>query len=110
MIIISMFLYGILPNYGVEEQWTMLYKTANENAIKKIQNQFECCGFNTTLDRAWPFVYGTQDGSADQCERMYKRTRSCVDPWRRAEQIHARLFTAVIMVNFLIKVYEHCRI
>src|SRR5439155_569185 len=46
-----------------------------------------------------------EDGfGADQCQRTYRRDRSCVGPWRQAEQINAGVFFTVVTVIFLVKV------
>ena len=93
------------PNCRLEEQWARLYRNKDGNAIRRIQDRFECCGFNTAVDRAWPFPHGRpEDGyGADQCERMYGRDMPCVGPWRQAAQINAGLLFTVVMVVFVVK-------
>jgi hypothetical protein len=93
-------------NCGLEEQWSRLYREKNANAIMRIQNRFKCCGFNTMVDRSWPFPHGRpQDGfGAHQCERMYSRNTSCAGPFRRAERIHAGVFFTVATALFTVKV------
>lgn len=96
----------IVPNCGLEEQWKRLYMNKNADAIRRIQDRFDCCGFKTAKDRAWPFPHGKpEDGfGADQCVMMYGRDRACVGPWRQAEQISAGVFLIVATVIFLVKV------
>jgi hypothetical protein len=96
----------IVPNCGLEDQWKRLYTNKDADAIRRIQDRFDCCGFNTAVDRAWPFPHGRpQDGfGADQCKRTYGRDRPCVGPWRQAEQINAGVFFTVATVLFLAKV------
>lgn len=95
----------LVPNGGLEEQWALLYRK-DQNAIKRIQDTFECCGFNTTVVRAWPFLHRNLADTygEDQCEMMYKRAMPCVGPWRQAEQINYRLFTTIAIVIFVVKV------
>jgi hypothetical protein len=68
-----------------------LCKDKDVNAIRRIQATFDCCRFNTVIDRAWPFPHGRSDenNGADQCERIYRHDRPYVGPWRQAEQINA---------------------
>ena len=93
-------------NCRFEEQWMTLYKSKQASAIARIQDRFECCGFNTPVDRAWPFPHGRPgDGfGADQCTRTTGRVRSCGGPWRQAEQLEAGLFFMVAKVTFIVKV------
>jgi len=88
---------------GLEEQWKRLRMAKDETAIKKIQDTFDCCGFNTVLDRAWPFP---SDGVDDkECQRRFHRTQSCAGPWRQAEQTNAGVFLIVAAVIFVGKVW-----
>ncbi len=79
----------------------------DETAIKRIQNTFDCCGFNALADRAWPFP--SKDIDARECQRRFDRTQSCAGPWRQAEQINAGLFLIVAAVIFLGKVWMYFR-
>jgi len=76
------------------------------NAIRTIQDRFHCCGFNTAVDRAWPFPRGKpEDGyGADQCTKTYRRDRPCVGPWRQAQQKNAGFFFALATIIFVTKV------
>jgi hypothetical protein len=108
-IIATLSLGNIFPDCGLEEQWARLYRDENADAIRRIQDRFNCCGFNTAVDRAWPFPHGRpEDGyGADQCERMYGRQRSCGGPWGQAKQINAGVLFTVATVILVIKV---CRV
>ena len=85
---------------GLNEKWQQLFAGKNERAIKDIQNAFECCGFRTVKDRAWPFP----NTSASPCAAILRRTRSCAADWRRAEQTSAGLLLFVAIAVFVIKV------
>jgi hypothetical protein len=93
-------------NCGLEEQWKRLWMSKDEAAIKRIQNRFDCCGFNSVLDRAWP-VPGKEVG-VGECQKRFDRTQSCAGPWRQAEQINAGLLFTVAAVIFVIKVCSLC--
>jgi hypothetical protein len=105
-IVATLSLTDIVPNCGLEEQWQRLYSNKNGDAIQRIQDRFSCCGFNKVKDRAWPFPQGTPEDNrgADQCRRLYGRDRSCVGPWRQAQQINSGLLFTVAGTIFVVKV------
>lgn len=108
-IIATLSLTYIVPNCRLEERWTKLYKNKEGDAIRRIQDRFNCCGFNTAVDHAWPFPHGRpEDGfGADQCERMFGRTRPCSGPWGQWVRINAGLFFTVAATIFVAKVRKH---
>jgi hypothetical protein len=89
-------------NCGLENQWMHLWRTKNGAAIRRIQDRYECCGFNSVVDRAWPFPVG--GNTPHTCEIRFERTRSCAGPWRQAEQVNAGIFLIVAAVIFVTKV------
>jgi len=95
----------ITPSCRLEERWSSLYSNKDSGAIKRIQDRFDCCGFKTVKDRAWPFPHGRpQDGfGSDQCIKIYGRESSCLGPWRQSGQINAGLLFGVAMILFLVK-------
>ncbi|KAH8590259.1 tetraspanin Tsp3 [Bisporella sp. PMI_857] len=84
---------------GLNEKWQKLFSERNERAIKDIQDSFNCCGFRTVKDRAWPFI----QGQPSPCALTFGRTNSCLGEWRKAEQTTAGLFVLVAVVVFVIK-------
>jgi len=84
---------------GLETRWQSLFAEKDARAIKAIQNTFDCCGFNSVKDRAWP--WGVQHPSA--CGEVYGRNKSCLGEWRKAEQINAGLFVLVAVFVFIMK-------
>lgn len=89
-------------NCGLDDQWKQLFMNRDETAIRRIQDSYDCCGFNTVLDRAWPFPAKGVNASA--CQERFDRTQSCAIPWRQAEQLNAGLFLTVAAVIFAAKV------
>jgi hypothetical protein len=85
---------------GLDQRWQFLYREKNEKAIRTIQDSFDCCGFTSVLDRAYPFP---TNGSSE-CSDVYGREKSCFAEWREAEQTNAGLFLLVAVVVFVIKV------
>ncbi|KAG6003222.1 hypothetical protein E4U21_002254 [Claviceps maximensis] len=63
--------------------WQRLFRHHDADAIRRIQDEFHCCGFNTVRDRAWPFP---DHKSAGRCADMYGREVSCAQPWLAALQ------------------------
>jgi len=85
---------------GLNDRWQRLYSAKNGQALRAIQDSFDCCGFNKVTDRAVPFG----GGLASQCAAKYNRDLSCLDPWRQAEQTNAGLLLLVASILFIVKV------
>jgi len=64
---------------GLESRWQQLFIAKDENTIRAIQDRFECCGFRSVKDKAWPFP-GT-GVSAKACVERYGWERSCEGHW-----------------------------
>jgi hypothetical protein len=88
---------------GLDKRWLSLFREKNEKAIRTIQDSFDCCGFNSIYDRAYPFTDGTP-GNRSSCPDVFKRDKWCSADWRKAEQTNAGLFLLVALVVFVIKV------
>lgn len=101
-IIVTLSLTYVLPPSslicGLKDRWQDLYGHKNKDAIKTIQDAYNCCGFLTVKDRAWPF------GNPSVCGETFGRSNSCMKAWRKAEQTNAGLFALVTVVVFIIKV------
>lgn len=80
-----------------------LFRSKNEGAIRRIQDAFDCCGFKSTLDMAWPFV--AKNIGAGECVARYRRNTACEAAWRQTEQVNAGLLLLVATVVFAIKVF-----
>ncbi|KAH7386259.1 hypothetical protein BKA64DRAFT_711489 [Cadophora sp. MPI-SDFR-AT-0126] len=85
-------------NCELGTRWQMLWRMKDANAVRTIQDALNCCGFNTVLDRSWPF----EDPTA--CSKTFNRNQPCVRPWRRSEQNMAGLLLLVAVIVFIIKV------
>ncbi|KAK0112104.1 hypothetical protein ONS96_001363 [Cadophora gregata f. sp. sojae] len=85
-------------NCELGSKWQSFWRMKDGIAIRTIQDALNCCGFNTVKDRSWPF------GEATTCSKTFKRTQSCVVPWRRSEQNMAGLLLLVAVIVFIIKV------
>jgi hypothetical protein len=105
-VIATLALTHIVPpsslNCPLYEQWMRLFRNKDETAIRRIQDRYDCCGFNTVLDHAWPFP--AKEVFAGECQERFGRTQPCAGPWRQAEQINAGLFLIVAAVIFVTKV------
>ena len=87
---------------GLERRWMALFRNKNAEAIRRIQEQFQCCGFRNVQDRAWPFP--DRGHTARACVEAFDRSRGCLGGWRQMEQITAGLILLVAVMTFLIKV------
>ncbi|KAL9025133.1 MAG: hypothetical protein Q9196_005995 [Gyalolechia fulgens] len=82
------------------QRWQSLWSAHDGDAIKRIQDAHNCCGFKTIKDRAWPFA---GNKGAETCSIMYEREQNCLPGWRRDRQIHAGLILLVAIGTFLVK-------
>ena len=85
---------------GLNDRWTVLYRLQNEKAIRAIQDSYDCCGLRNVRDKAYPF----NSTGHSFCTEITGRTKSCLDDWKKAEQINAGLFVLVALVVFVLKV------
>lgn len=82
---------------GLRKRWETMFKSKNAEAIRTIQDAFECCGLINSRDMAWPFPDKTHDTHA--CENMFRRNTGCMGAWKAEEkQIAGLLLGAVGMV------------
>ncbi|KAH9893676.1 hypothetical protein F4778DRAFT_784170 [Xylariomycetidae sp. FL2044] len=80
-------------NCSLETRWQRLWRSHDGRAIERIQDSFNCCGFNSVKDRTWP---------REGCQDMYRRHSSCVGPWRASMQrISGIEFSVAVAVGIL---------
>jgi hypothetical protein len=84
---------------GLHERWQKLFRNKDLEAIKTIQDAFNCCGFTTSRDMAWPFPDKTHDVHA--CENRYGRSNGCLPAWKAEEQQVAGLLIGVVAMVFI---------
>ena len=87
---------------GLERRWGSLFSNKNADAIRRIQEQFQCCGFRKVQDRAWPFP--DKRHTARACVEAFDRSNSCLGGWRQMEQVTGGLILLIALVTFLLKV------
>ncbi|KAI4126894.1 MAG: hypothetical protein LQ338_003508, partial [Usnochroma carphineum] len=85
----------------LSERWLALWEAHDSNAIRRIQDARQCCGFRSTKNMAWPF---DGDQGVATCSHTYRRERSCLPAWRRDLQINAGLILLVAVGTFSVKV------
>ena len=87
---------------GLERRWSALFSNKNAEAIRRIQDQFQCCGFRSVQDRAWPFP--DRSHTVKACVQAFGRSSSCFGSWRQMEQVTGGLILLVAVVTFVLKV------
>lgn len=87
---------------SLQTRWRKLYMEKNGRAIRDIQDAFDCCGFFSVKDQAYPFP----GQRPSECSVVFRRSKSCFGPWRKAEQINAGLILFVAVGVFVIKVCQ----
>ncbi|KAI0153241.1 hypothetical protein GGR57DRAFT_149790 [Xylariaceae sp. FL1272] len=98
VILATLTLQGVVPGPGldcdIENSWQRLWHKHDAHAIERIQNTFDCCGFRSVLDRAWP---------RQSCPDIYDRRTSCFLPWQSSIQRTSGLEFAVAIVIGIIQ-------
>ncbi|EPE09488.1 tetraspanin tsp3 [Ophiostoma piceae UAMH 11346] len=61
--------------------WQRLFIGKEKDAIRRIQDTFNCCGFNSVRDRAWPFAEDINRGGGVACAERFGREVPCAGPW-----------------------------
>lgn len=93
---------------GLDDKWHSLFHNRDVDRIRRIQDQFRCCGLHSVYDMAWPFQDKTHVKSP--CAESFDRQQSCFPAWRAEEQKVAGLLLLVSILVFLWQVSrDHCR-
>ncbi|KAJ5714428.1 uncharacterized protein N7483_011609 [Penicillium malachiteum] len=91
-----------LSTCNIEQQWQSMFKAKNADAIRTIQDSFQCCGLRSTRDRAWPFKDRTHGDNS--CELQLGYTRSCLTPWRGQQQTASWMIFAAALLIVALKI------
>jgi hypothetical protein len=102
-VLATFFLGNAIPSSArsclLSTQWQELYSRHDGEAIRRIQDALNCCGFRTVKDRSWPFP---SEGQLVNCAVQFGRTTPCAAPWTTALQATSGLeFGVVLGVGFL---------
>jgi len=87
---------------ALRERWETMFRGKDSEDIRRIQDAFGCCGFNSPRDMAFPFP--SQGHGADTCMVRYDRDTACVDAWRNEERKVAIMLLVIPLAVFLWKV------
>ncbi|KAF1929453.1 uncharacterized protein M421DRAFT_419984 [Didymella exigua CBS 183.55] len=79
---------------GLRRQWQSLFRAKDSSSLRAIQDQYNCCGFTSSHDMAWPFP--GKGVSQDACEKLSGNTKGCLGPWKADEQHIAGLLMGVV--------------
>ncbi|RDA88452.1 hypothetical protein CP532_6689 [Ophiocordyceps camponoti-leonardi (nom. inval.)] len=88
-------LHGLVPSplvvdFLLEERWNDLFLTGGRDSpLELVQDSFDCCGFRTVDDRAFPF--------GRSCAEEYHRVSACRIPWAKAMQTTSAIDFAVVL-------------
>lgn len=91
---------------GLDRNWDKLFRARNGDGIRAIQDRFQCCGYRTIKDRAFPFQAvdpSTGKTVPSTCARDFGRSESCLAFWRRAEQSNAGWLLLIVVIVFILK-------
>ncbi|KAK7724310.1 hypothetical protein SLS64_000644 [Diaporthe eres] len=90
---------GATRDCGLSSIWVRLFRTKDAQSVKAIQDAFECCGFRSVKDMAWPFP------PVDiACAQRFDRALPCRGPWTSALQRSAGVELGVIVVVAILQV------
>jgi len=101
-VIATLALTYIIPPSSLDcslaRRWLELYRVRDTDGIRAIQDSFTCCGFRTVTDMAFPW------GEPSSCPTTFERNKSCLGPWRQAQQKNAGMLLLVAITVFIVKV------
>lgn len=80
-------------------RWQALFRSKDEQGIRLIQDAFQCCGFRSVRDMAWPFP-----PAAVQCAARFDRTMACQGPWTAALRRGAGVELGLVLAVGLLQV------
>lgn len=107
-ILLTYALSALNPNFlscQLETQWLALFRHKNSASIRNIQDRFDCCGFKSVLDKAWPFPSKLEKHGADACVRAFsRRGRACMQGLIMEERKVLGIMIAIGGVSLLSKV------
>lgn len=90
---------GATRDCGLSSIWERLFRSKDAQSVKSIQDAFECCGFRSVKDMAWPFP------PVDiACAQRFERELPCQGPWTSALQRSAGVELGVVIVVAILQV------
>lgn len=87
----------------LDTRWQALFSAHDGDAIRRVQDTFNCCGLNSVRDRAWPFSRGDSDSPQVTCAAYYRRALACREPWEAAMRRDAGLEVLVAVAMMVIQ-------
>jgi len=81
----------------LQTRWQGMWSAHDRRGIERIQDAFDCCGFNSVKDRAWP---------RDTCPALYGRFSACRQSWETALRTGSGLDFAVCLVVGLYQLWQ----
>lgn len=86
----------------LEQQWQSYFQAKDTQAIRAIQDGFQCCGLRSIHDRAWPFKDRNHGDNA--CEVQLGYHQSCLVPWSGQQQVTSWIVFAAAVLSWAVKV------
>ncbi|KAL3460410.1 hypothetical protein BJX64DRAFT_263044 [Aspergillus heterothallicus] len=86
----------------LNNQWQYFFQHKDAHAIRAVQDRYQCCGFRSIHDRAWPFK--DHDHGDNACELQLGYRRSCFEPWRGAQRRTSWMVVAAVVCVLILKV------
>lgn len=90
---------GAARDCGLSGIWERLFRTKDAQSVKAIQDAFECCGFRSVKDMAWPFP-----PVQVACAQRFDRALPCRGPWTGALQRSAGVELGVVVIIAFLQV------
>lgn len=90
---------GVNRDCGLSTTWQRLFRAKDGPSVRAIQDAFECCGFRSVRDMAWPFP------PVDvACAQRFDRALPCHGPWTGALQKSAGVELGIVVVVAVLQV------
>ncbi|KAF3766159.1 hypothetical protein M406DRAFT_356222 [Cryphonectria parasitica EP155] len=100
-VLATLFATDIVPSASsdceLSTRWQHLFRAKDADSVRAIQEAFQCCGFRSVHDMAWPFP-----PAAIECAARFDRALACRGPWADALRKSAGVnFGVVVAVGLL---------
>ncbi|KAL1884094.1 hypothetical protein Daus18300_000205 [Diaporthe australafricana] len=90
---------GVPRDCGLAKKWQRLFQVKDAQSVKAIQDAFECCGFRSVKDMAWPFL-----PTEVTCAQRFDRQLPCEVPWTSAMQTSAGVELGIVVVVAVLQI------
>ncbi|KAH8900973.1 hypothetical protein GQ53DRAFT_740796 [Thozetella sp. PMI_491] len=107
-VLATIFALGTIPSAlrgcSLQTAWRRFWTSHDGESIQRIQNAFQCCGYLSIKDMAWPFPHGDPKDPQATCAMQFARTLACHVPWDQALRRNSAIGLGLVLAVCLLQV------